>query len=154
MNLILIAIIILAIVGIPLVILNYQARRTGLTMSEVLRRAVGSSKSENRSAESFGQEQTGERIDFLEPIPIGFDFTEPPMISHLQPVDLDGDRFMDVIVCDVRARDLYSSPPGQSYVQTWLKDLPERIMPGSANQNIIGFIPNDLFVLNFIMLRK
>ncbi len=114
LNLIPIVLILIAIMGIPVIILNYQAKRTGLTMSEALRRAVGSSRSDNSRAGSFGEEKTGEKIDFLEPIPIGFDFDEPPMISHIQPVDLDGDGLLDVIVCDVRG----------NFV-SWIRQFPE-----------------------------
>ncbi|HID75714.1 MAG TPA: VCBS repeat-containing protein [Planctomycetaceae bacterium] len=42
----------------------------------------------------------GEKIDFLEPRPIGLPFREPPKISNLQAVDLDQDGLLDVVVCD------------------------------------------------------
>jgi hypothetical protein len=47
-------------------------------------------------------ELVGEKIDFLDPEAIGNSFTDPPMISHVTPVDLDDDGLLDVIVCDAR----------------------------------------------------
>lgn len=113
LNLIPVVILIVALIGIPVVFLNYHAKRTGLTMGEVLKQAVGSSSSDN-STDSFDEKKAGEKIDFLEPVPIGFEFTEPPLISHLQPVDLDGDGLLDVIVCDVH----------DNFV-SWIRQYPE-----------------------------
>ncbi len=114
LNLILVAILIVAFFGIPVLIMNYHAKRTGLTISEVLKRNVGSLMSGRTGTESFGEVPVGEKIDFLEPVHIGFEFTEPPMISHIQPVDLDNDGLLDLIVCDVR----------NNFV-SWIRQYPE-----------------------------
>jgi hypothetical protein len=49
-NIILIAVILIVSVGIPLLFLNYQANRSGLTMSEVISRITGKSEAECRPA--------------------------------------------------------------------------------------------------------
>jgi hypothetical protein len=41
-------------------------------------------------------------VDFLDPSPIGNEFTEPPLIAHIQAVDLDNDQLLDVVLCDDR----------------------------------------------------
>ncbi len=41
------------------------------------------------------------KSSFLKPLPIGDGFEKPPMISHLQVLDLDNDGLLDVIVCDI-----------------------------------------------------
>lgn len=102
LGLIPIAVIIIVIVVIPVMFLNYQAKRSGLTMGETLKRVLGNSKSVDKSTDLSEAEKTGKRINFLEPIPIGLGFTEPPMISHIQSVDLDVDGLLDVVLCDVR----------------------------------------------------
>ena len=101
-NIILITAIIIAIVGIPLLLLNYQARHTGLTRGEVIRRVVGRSATGGKENAGGGEKLTGEKIDFLDPRPIGQEFTDPPLIAHIQVVDLDDDQLLDVILCDAR----------------------------------------------------
>jgi hypothetical protein len=93
-------VVIIAIVLIPLLLLNYQAKRSGLTLGEVITRIA--SKSDRDTTAGSDKAATGERIDFLEPMSVGFEITEPPLISHIQPADLDGDGLLDIIVADAR----------------------------------------------------
>lgn len=101
-NIIPITVVLFILIGIPLLLLNYQSKRSGLSKSEVIRRKV--SRSEQGSSETKGivENLTGGRIDFLDPMPIGQNFTEPPLISHIQAVDLDDDNQMDVVLSDCR----------------------------------------------------
>jgi hypothetical protein len=101
-NIIPIAAIIIIIAGIPFLLLNYQAKRSGLTKSEVLKRITVKLKSGNKNTSDPGENVTGEKIDFLDQMPIGQKFEEPPLISHIQAVDLDDDKLLDVILCDCR----------------------------------------------------
>jgi hypothetical protein len=101
-NMIPIVVIILVLIGIPWLLLNYQAKRSGLTRSEVIRRITGRAESGSDHAESTAVNISGEKIDFLDPVPIGQEFTEPPLIAHIQAVDFDDDQLLDVIVCDDR----------------------------------------------------
>ncbi|HJZ40874.1 MAG TPA: VCBS repeat-containing protein [Bacteroidales bacterium] len=99
-NLIPVAIVIIVILGIPLLFLNYQAKRSGMTRGEVLQRIFGSSATGVETAETIQADNAGEKIDFLDQEPIGLAFSDPPLIAHLQVVDLDKDDLLDVIVCD------------------------------------------------------
>lgn len=99
---ILIVVLIIVIVGIPLLLLNYQAKRSGLTIGEVVSRITGKSETESKEVQNTGEKATGEKIDFLVPLPIGQKFTEPPLIAHIQAVDLDKDGLLDVVLCDDR----------------------------------------------------
>jgi len=101
-NFIPILIILLVIVGIPLIFLNYQARRSGMSMSDAIKRITTKTGSKEVGSENAANNVSGEKIDFLTPLPIGMKFTEPPLISHLQAVDLDGDGLLDVIDCDAK----------------------------------------------------
>lgn len=101
-NLIIIVVLLLVIAGIPFLLLNYQAKRSGLTVREVISRITGKSDSESKKVTAGGENVIGEKIDFLDPLPIGFEFKEPPLIAHIQAVDLDDDGLLDVIVCDDR----------------------------------------------------
>jgi len=101
-NLILIAVLLIVIIGIPYLLLNYQAQRSGLTKKEVIGRITGKSNTGSKKVTAGGENVTGEKIDFLVPMLIGFEFSDPPLIAHIQAVDLDDDGLLDVIICDDR----------------------------------------------------
>jgi len=101
-NLIPILIILIVIVGIPLLFLNYQAKRSGMSMGDAIKRITTKTGSKEAASENAATNNSGEKIDFLTSLPIGMKFTEPPLISHLQAVDLDGDGLLDVIDCDAK----------------------------------------------------
>ena len=101
-NFILIAVILVVLIGIPLMFLNYQAKRSGLTIGEVVSRITKNSDTSDKKVETTGTEVTGEKIDFLVQQPIGNAFSEPPLIAHIQAVDLDKDGLLDVVLADDR----------------------------------------------------
>jgi len=101
-SLISIALILIAIVGIPFMVLSYQAKRTGLTRTVVVSRILGQSEANGKETEGLSESAIGVKIDFLNPSPIGNEFTEPPLIAHIQAVDLDDDGLLDVVICDDR----------------------------------------------------
>lgn len=117
-------VVVVALAGIPFLLLNYQAKRSGLTRSEVLHRILGRSEGgETGGGEGTGS-GTGEKIDFLERTSIGNDFDEPPLIAHIQAVDLDDDGLLDVVLCDDRGNFvswIRQSPAG-TYTETVLAD--------------------------------
>jgi len=102
-NLIPIAIVIILILGIPLLLLNYQAKHSGMTMGEVIGRITNKLGSNEKVSAGSKDNPAGEKVDFLVPTPIGQKFTEAPLISHVQAVDLDGDGLLDVIDTDAKA---------------------------------------------------
>lgn len=116
------AIILVVIVGVPFFMLNYQAKRLGLSRAEVINRISGNSdKGEDKSNKA---NTIGEKIDFLEQMPIGQNFSEPPLIAHIQAEDLDEDGLMDVIVCDDKGNFVswIRQDPAGVYTETILAD--------------------------------
>ncbi len=112
-NYILLTIILIIIIGIPLLFLNYQAKRSGLSRREIVCRLtnrLGHSKDDSGLTSTSS---TGEKVDFLDPSQIGQGFTEPPLISHIQPIDLDDDSLTDILVCDAK----------QNFV-SWIRQFP------------------------------
>ena len=123
-NYILLTIILVIIIGIPLLFLNYQAKRSGLSRREVVYRLTNRMGHSKEDSGLTATSPTGEKVDFLDPSPIGQGFTEPPLISHIQPVDLDDDRLTDILVCDAK----------QNFV-SWIRQYPvgtytEKIIAG------------------------
>lgn len=102
-NLIITVVILSLLLGIPVLFLNYQAQKSGMSMSEVLQRKMRKpGDQEKNSMEQVTSGLMGERIDFLLPAPIGNEFQETPMISNICVDDLDGDGLLDVLVCDAK----------------------------------------------------
>ena len=120
-NFILIAIVLILIVGIPLLLLNYQASRSGMTMGEVIGRITNKLGGSEKVSSASNDNQTGDKIDFLIPNAIGQKFTEAPLISHLQVVDLDGDGLLDVIDCDAKSNTV-----------NWIRQYPEGVYTESV----------------------
>ncbi len=101
-NFIPILVVMLLFLGMPVAFLAYQSKHTGLTWGEVIKQITNKSASGNKSSVEKGLAIPGEKIDFLDPVAIGDTFTEPPLIAHIQAVDLDGDSLTDVVLCDDR----------------------------------------------------
>lgn len=92
----------LILLGIPLAVIGYHAHRSGMTWSQVIGQ-VFSRDAGPTDESSDAMLPKGDKIDFLEPQPIGESFTTPPKISYVQAVDLDQDGLLDVLVCDCEA---------------------------------------------------
>jgi len=97
-NIITIAALLIVILGIPILFINYQANRSGLNRGNVIRRILGKSGSGSEKVDEPLENASGEEIDFLDPFPIGQEFTSPPLIAHVQAVDLDNDGDLDLAV--------------------------------------------------------
>jgi hypothetical protein len=136
-NIIPIAIILIAIAGIPLLLLNYQAKRSGLTMNDVIRRVIRKTESGSNKTESPDKNVAGAKIDFLDPMPIGQKFDEPPLISHIQAVDLDGDNLLDVVLCDCRGN--FVSWIRQYPAGTYTETILARDLIAPAHVQVIDF---------------
>jgi len=103
LNLVIIIVILTLIVGLPLSFLKYQAERSGTTVVNVLKRITGAkSVVDTVFNDQSAMFPVAEKIDFLDPMPVGNIFSEPPMISNLAVGDLDSDGLKDIIVCDAR----------------------------------------------------
>jgi len=82
-NIITIVAILIVIIGIPVLFINYQANRSGLSRGDVIRRILGKTESGSEKVEGQQENAEGEEIDFLDPVPIGQEFTSPPLIAHV-----------------------------------------------------------------------
>ena len=133
-NFVIFIIILVLFVGFPVLFLNYQARKSGMSMGQVLQRKM------SRTSKQLvlpGTDLTGEKIDFLVPGPIGQPFTEPPQISGLTVSDLDKDSLTDIVVCDTK-----------SNIISWIRQFPsgvftEKVLAGDvlapAHVQVIDF---------------
>ena len=91
------------IAGIPYLLIVYQAKQKVMTRSEVIKRIVNRTGSRNKIKDEDKNKSVGAKIDFLNPVPVGQTFKDPPLISNVQVADLDGDGLMDIIVCDCKS---------------------------------------------------
>ncbi len=101
-NFIPIAIILVLFIGIPLLFLNYQSNRSGMSWGKVIQRLINKSGNKEVASADSVNLMVGEKIDFLDAMAIGDKYTEPPLVSHLLTADLDGDSLLDIIICDCR----------------------------------------------------
>jgi len=101
-NYILIAFVFILILGIPYLLLKYQAKRSGMSKGEVINRITNKMGNTESTTVYSTDKPSGNKIDFLIPTAIGQKFKEAPLISHVQAVDLDGDGLLDVVVCDAK----------------------------------------------------
>lgn len=131
------AVIILILAGIPYLILSYQAKRSGLSRTVVLERVMGKSDAGSGERTGTALAAEGERIDFMLSSPIGNEFDEPPLIAHIQAVDLDEDGLLDVVLADDRSNIVswIRQDPSGTFTESLLAD--ELIAP--AHVDIIDF---------------
>ncbi len=134
---ILIIIVLLLLTGIPFVLVTYQAKQKGMTRREVADRILKRSLTAGEPKTASGNSSQGATIHFLDPVSIGESFTEPPLISHVQPADLDKDGLLDVLVCDCKSNTV-----------SWIRQYPA----GVFNESVIadGMVaPAHVQVLDF-----
>lgn len=111
------------LIGVPLGLIGYEARRTGQPFGEYLARTL--SRMGNKSAHdipSFSQKPlSGPKIDFLKKIPLGDPFRDTkPWITNLAIVDLDKDGLKDVVACDAKLNQVcwIRQGPAGTYTET------------------------------------
>lgn len=90
------------VVAVPLAVLAYQAHRSGLSPAQMFTHIFRSARPPG-AADGAAKAARGARIDFLEPVHIGFAPAGPPRIGSLEIVDLDQDGLPDVLVADMMA---------------------------------------------------
>ena len=93
-NLIPVLLVIILLAGIPLLILNYQAKKSGLGWKDTIKRITYQKRESNADTLGLRSSTTGEKIDFLIQKSVGQTFTEAPLISFVQAADLDGDNLI------------------------------------------------------------
>ncbi len=119
-----IVVVFLLIAGIPYLLISYQASQKGLSRKEVINRIL---KKPGPNEIREGEQKAGALgavVHFLDPMPVGESFTEPPLISHVQPADLDKDGLLDIIVCDCKSNrvDWIRQSPKGVYTETVLAE--------------------------------
>jgi hypothetical protein len=99
----------LILVGIPLLAVSFEARRSGRSVGDYLAGLFGTGQGRFTATAARGP-----TIQFLEPSTIGYHMgLTNPWISHLTVVDLDQDGLQDVVVCDIRRNQI-----------TWIRQDP------------------------------
>ena len=123
-NLILLVIVLFLIIGIPYLLISYQAKQKGMTRREVINRIINKSGAKNKESAELKANTVGAKIDFLNPMPVGLKFTEAPLISNVAAADLDKDGLMDIIVCDCRSNSVnwIRQYPAGVYTETVIAD--------------------------------
>jgi len=136
-DLILGALVVIVIVGLPVMFLNLQAKRSGLTWSGVIHRILNRVGEKDKVSGIIGDNSSDQSISFLEKKPIGNSYIKPPLISNLAADDLDKDGNLDVIVCDARSNTV-----------SWIRQSPEGIFNEIALDNTL-IAPGHLQVKDF-----
>jgi hypothetical protein len=92
----------LVLIGVPAAVLVYQAHHTGLSLEQMLAHILRPAR-EAETPQEAPAAGRGERIDFLNPKPVGFPTSDYPQIGSVTITDLDRDGLLDILVCDMRA---------------------------------------------------
>ena len=123
-NLIPLAFIVLVFAGIPMIFLNFQAKRSGMTWGSVIQRILNKAGEKDKVSGAVSNNTIGEKVDFLDPKLIGDNFIEPSLISNVAVADLDHDGLLDVIVCDCRSNTVswIRQHPAGTYTERVLAD--------------------------------
>jgi len=146
-NLIPLALILFVFIGVPMIFLNFQAKRSGMTWGAVIQRIMNKSGEKDDVSGAVSNNAVEEETNFLDSKLVGDSFTEPPMISNVAVADLDHDGLLDVIVCDSRSNTIswIRQYPAGTYTETKLADN----MIAPAHVQVIDFDKdgdNDLMV--------
>jgi hypothetical protein len=123
-TILLLLIVLFLLIGIPFLFFSYQARQKGMSTAEVIKRIMNKTAAKENVSLDVQNATIGSKIDFLDPVPVGLKFTEPPFISNVAAVDLDGDGLTDILVCDCKSNSvnwIHQSPDGV-YTETVLAD--------------------------------
>jgi hypothetical protein len=116
--------IIIVLAGVPALFLQLQAKRSGMPISTVIKRILNRVGEKDKVSGTSSSRQGNEKISFLDPIPIGDNYIEAPLISNLAVTDLDKDGLPDVAVCDARRNTVswIRQFPADKYTETVLAD--------------------------------
>ena len=93
------------LIGIPLLVIVYEANRTGLTSWVYLQKLIARMGNGNSAGDLIpsGDSVSGTTIKFLEGTSIGDPTGDSkPWITNLTIVDLDADGLKDVVACDAK----------------------------------------------------
>jgi hypothetical protein len=110
--------------GVPLLVLFYQAHQSGLSIGQMFEHIFKGARKEN-AEDGPAIAVHGKKIDFLTPMTVGFSSTEPPRIAGLEIVDLDKDGLPDILVADMLANRVgwIRQSPGGVYTERWISPV-------------------------------
>jgi hypothetical protein len=133
----LLLIVLFLLAGIPFLLISYQAKQKGMTRKEVLSRIMNRTGAKDIVSPEVQVAKLGDKIDFLDKIPVGLPIKEPPFISNVQVTDLDGDGLMDILVCDCKSNSInwIRQFPAGVYTETVLADS----MNAPAHVQVVDF---------------
>ena len=116
--------ILVVMLGVPLLVLLYQAYRSGLSPRQMFEHIFKGARSSHSDVASV-KAPLGPKIDFLTPVPIGFPATNPPRIGSIEIVDLDKDGLPDVLVTDMLANRVgwIRQYPRGVYTEQWISPV-------------------------------
>lgn len=109
------------ILGVPLLVLLYQAHQSGLSIEQMFQHIFkGARKTDAEVSQAAAIH--GPKIDFLTPVPIGFPSSDPPRIGSHQIVDLDKDGLPDILVADMLSNRIgwIRQFPAGVYTERWI----------------------------------
>ena len=110
------------LLGVPLLVLLYQGRQSGLSVSQMLSRVFRSTRQVEPVSSAPASVGRGEKIDFLAPASVGFPADDAPRIASVTISDLDQDGLLDLLVCDMLANRVgwIRQNPAGVYEEKWL----------------------------------
>src|SRR5271157_704162 len=120
--------------GVPLLVLFYQAHHSGLSMAQVFEHIFKGARRADKE-EGPAKIAHGGKIDFLTPMPIGFPSIDPPRIGSLEIVDLDKDGLPDILVADMLANRVgwIRQYPAGVYTEYWISP----VLPAPAHVSAV-----------------
>ena len=104
-----------------LIILLYRAHTSGSGPNDLLPAKTNGLNKDDTLPTGNSAGADGPKIDFLLPVPAGQQYTEPPQISNVAAADLDGDKLLDIVVCDTKANTV-----------SWIRQFPEGVYTESV----------------------
>jgi hypothetical protein len=109
------------LLGVPLVVLVYQAHHSGLSIGQMLAHVLRGARRNEQTSES-GDSRSGRRVTFLTPTAVGFKATDPPRTASVTVADLDRDGLQDFLVCDMLANRVgwIRQAPAGVYTEQWV----------------------------------
>jgi len=112
------------LLGVPSLVLLYQARHTGLSVGQMLAHIFRGARG-NETPASQPPPLRGEKIDFLTPVPVGMPVSDPPRIASITIADLDKDGLEDILACDMLANRIgwVRQRPAGAFTETWVSQM-------------------------------